>query len=118
MPLSVTALKAELKALGLDAKTPGLKGDARRDALRDRLRKARATRAAAREGDPKSSKKLKQATSRVTSATISALTAALKERRLRPPTDFLRWNRLSTPLPSSSSSLPSTFPLLWPASAH
>ena len=31
MPLSVTALKAELKALGLDAKTPGLKGDARRD---------------------------------------------------------------------------------------
>ena len=34
---SLSVLKRELKALGLDAKTPGLKGDARRDALQRNL---------------------------------------------------------------------------------
>mgnify|MGYP001010073445 CR=1 FL=1 len=70
--LSVTALKRELKALGLDAKTPGLKGDARRDALQRRLQQAAAP--------PRRAEAAHAKAARVTSATISALAAALKVR--------------------------------------
>ena len=72
---SIAALKKELKALGVDAKTPGLKGDARRDELRRRLQEASA--APAPERRPPRPSGRKKPSERVTNATISALKAAL-----------------------------------------
>ena len=76
--MSVTALKAELRKLGIDAKTPGLKGDARRDELQRRLHDATAS-AKKEEDAPKMSARSREIkSSRITNATISALKAALE----------------------------------------